>query len=278
MTAMARAVKWNPMIYGKGFYDMMEAVLVCVCCAALFSLAARVVVRACFGGVVDGVTEGAAWAWGASFAVQALGCALLLREGLLAGGVACAVAVLVLAVACIPLACRRLSEKTLVQQAHGEEVRFELDDDGLLHEGASAAASENPTATTSKSAAESAGGNVAEGGVSGTKKTFSEDDCGGMVAIRCAYVARTYDLTRREEDVLRLLVSGMTVPQIAERLVLSPHTVKSHVRNLYRKLGVSGRSELADRLVAASARFAEGPVGLGNDDGCFLVAQPDGEL
>lgn len=275
MAAEAHAVKWNPLICGKEFCDMMEAVLVCVCCAALFSLAVRAVVRACFSRVVDGVTEGAAWAWGASFAVQALGCALLLREGLLAGAVACAAAVLVLAVACIPLACRRLSEKTLVQQAHGEKVRFELDDDGLLHEGAPAAASESPTAAASKSAAESAGGNVAEEGAGGTKEAFSEDDCGGMVAIRCACVARTYDLTRREEDVLRLLVSGMTVPQIAERLVLSPHTVKSHVRNLYRKLGVSGRSELASRLMAASARFAEGPVGLGNDGGCFLVVRPN---
>ena len=34
----------------------------------------------------------------------------------------------------------------------------------------------------------------------------------------CAKAARTYDLTRREEDVLRLLVEGRTAPQIAEEL------------------------------------------------------------
>lgn len=256
---------------------MMEAVLVCVCCAALFFLAVRAIVRACFGGVVDGVTEGAAWAWSASFAVQALGCTLFLREGFLAVAVACAVAVLVLAVAGIPLACRRFSEKALVQQAHGGKVRLGSTDSGLSCKDASAVASENPAATASKSIAKSVGGNVAEEGADGTKEAFSEDGCEGMVAIRCACVARAYDLTRREEDVLRLCVSGMTVAQIAERLVLSPHTVKSHVRNLYRKLGVSGRSELATRLAVARVGFAKGPAALGDDDGCFLVARPNRE-
>ena len=64
----------------------------------------------------------------------------------------------------------------------------------------------------------------------------------------CAKAARTYDLTRREEDVLRLLVEGGTAPQIAEELVVSPNTVKTHVRNLYRKLGINRRADLACRL------------------------------
>lgn len=64
----------------------------------------------------------------------------------------------------------------------------------------------------------------------------------------CAKAARTYDLTRREEDVLRLLIEGCTAPQIAEELVVSPNTVKTHVRNLYRKLGINRRADLACRL------------------------------
>lgn len=64
----------------------------------------------------------------------------------------------------------------------------------------------------------------------------------------CAKAARTYDLTRREEDVLCLLVEGRTAPQIAEELVVSPNTVKTHVRNLYRKLGINRRADLACRL------------------------------
>jgi DNA-binding NarL/FixJ family response regulator len=50
-------------------------------------------------------------------------------------------------------------------------------------------------------------------------------------------------LTRRELEVLRLVASGLTNRQIADRLVLSVHTVERHVNNLYRKLGVRNRAE-----------------------------------
>ena len=49
-------------------------------------------------------------------------------------------------------------------------------------------------------------------------------------------------LTSRELEVLRLLAEGLTDAQVAEQLVLSPRTVHSHVRSVYRKLGVSSRS------------------------------------
>jgi NarL family two-component system response regulator LiaR len=51
------------------------------------------------------------------------------------------------------------------------------------------------------------------------------------------------DLTRRERDVLALLVKGMSNPEIAERMCLSRSTVKVHVSNILAKLGVSNRSE-----------------------------------
>ncbi|ALJ21699.1 helix-turn-helix transcriptional regulator [Microbacterium sp. No. 7] len=50
-------------------------------------------------------------------------------------------------------------------------------------------------------------------------------------------------LTPRETDVLRLLADGGTNQAIAERLVISPDTVKSHVKNILRKLGVSNRAQ-----------------------------------
>ena len=49
-------------------------------------------------------------------------------------------------------------------------------------------------------------------------------------------------LTVREVEVLRLVAAGLTDAQVAERLVLSVRTVHSHVRSIYRKLGVSSRS------------------------------------
>jgi predicted ATPase/DNA-binding CsgD family transcriptional regulator len=52
------------------------------------------------------------------------------------------------------------------------------------------------------------------------------------------------DLTIREMEVLRLVAQGMTNPQIAERLILSFHTVNAHVRSIYTKLEVNSRSAL----------------------------------
>jgi DNA-binding CsgD family transcriptional regulator/GAF domain-containing protein len=50
-------------------------------------------------------------------------------------------------------------------------------------------------------------------------------------------------LTRREEQVLRLVAAGLTNAQIAERLFVAEGTVKSHVKSVMRKLGVATRSE-----------------------------------
>lgn len=50
------------------------------------------------------------------------------------------------------------------------------------------------------------------------------------------------ELTERERDILHLLASHLTFPEIGEELFISRHTVKTHVSRIYRKLGVGGRS------------------------------------
>lgn len=45
-------------------------------------------------------------------------------------------------------------------------------------------------------------------------------------------------LTEREADVLRLIARGHTYAETAHRLGVSPHTVASHIKKAYRKLGV----------------------------------------
>jgi NarL family two-component system response regulator LiaR len=54
-----------------------------------------------------------------------------------------------------------------------------------------------------------------------------------------------YDLTARERDVLALMVEGLNNTQIAEELVVSPSTIKSHVSHILSKLDVSSRTEAA---------------------------------
>ena len=49
-------------------------------------------------------------------------------------------------------------------------------------------------------------------------------------------------LSDREREVLRLLADGSAVPVIAEQLHLSPATVRTHLQNLYEKLGVSSQA------------------------------------
>ena len=52
-------------------------------------------------------------------------------------------------------------------------------------------------------------------------------------------------LTPREKNVLILLASGTTNKEISNRLYISPHTVKTHVYNILKKLGVQNRMQAA---------------------------------
>jgi DNA-binding NarL/FixJ family response regulator len=52
-------------------------------------------------------------------------------------------------------------------------------------------------------------------------------------------------LTERETEVLRLVATGLTAKQVADRLVLSHRTVQNHVQNTLRKLQLHNKVELA---------------------------------
>jgi DNA-binding NarL/FixJ family response regulator len=58
-------------------------------------------------------------------------------------------------------------------------------------------------------------------------------------------------LTEREREVLNHLMLGLTDQQISKQLVVSPETVKSHVKHIYQKLGVDNRTKAVVTSIAA---------------------------
>jgi DNA-binding NarL/FixJ family response regulator len=64
-------------------------------------------------------------------------------------------------------------------------------------------------------------------------------------AERFDYLPEADILTAREAEVLQLLQEGMTNAQIAHSLSIGLETVRTHARNIYRKLGISTRRDLA---------------------------------
>jgi DNA-binding CsgD family transcriptional regulator len=55
-------------------------------------------------------------------------------------------------------------------------------------------------------------------------------------------------LTARERDIAALAAKGSSSKDIADQLFLSVRTVNNHLQNVYSKLGVSGRRQLASAL------------------------------
>jgi DNA-binding NarL/FixJ family response regulator len=84
------------------------------------------------------------------------------------------------------------------------------------------------------------------------------------IALETEGVATAEPLTARERDVLGLLSFGYSNADIAETLVLSEGTVKTHVKRVLGKLGVHNRTEAAlyarDHNVTYSPPAEEAPV------------------
>jgi len=57
-----------------------------------------------------------------------------------------------------------------------------------------------------------------------------------------------FGATAREREVATLLARGLSRAEMAETLVVSPHTVEDHVKNLYEKVGVASRQEFVARV------------------------------
>lgn len=57
-----------------------------------------------------------------------------------------------------------------------------------------------------------------------------------------------HKLTKREKDIIRLLLLGRANQEVADALFISPNTVKNHISNIYVKLKINDRYELISML------------------------------
>ena len=70
---------------------------------------------------------------------------------------------------------------------------------------------------------------------------------------RCARLARRAGLTRREEEVVTLLAQDASYAEVEERLSIANSTLKTHVRHIYAKLGVSDKRGLMELVASEDA-------------------------
>jgi DNA-binding CsgD family transcriptional regulator len=60
----------------------------------------------------------------------------------------------------------------------------------------------------------------------------------------CEAIARSGGLSKREREILLFMARGYSPAYIAKKLFLSDSTVRTHIKSVYRKLGVHSREEL----------------------------------
>lgn len=75
------------------------------------------------------------------------------------------------------------------------------------------------------------------------RSTMSQEAVQALVQSTSQNSSQDYGLTPREFEVLELLVAGLNNPEISERLYISIGTTRTHVSNIFSKLGVSNRAE-----------------------------------
>ena len=73
---------------------------------------------------------------------------------------------------------------------------------------------------------------------------FYKSEENGMDKITVTEAVVKYDLTKREHMILKQLMSGKDHAQICEELVISSNTLKKHILNIYRKMGIKNRVQL----------------------------------
>jgi DNA-binding CsgD family transcriptional regulator len=72
---------------------------------------------------------------------------------------------------------------------------------------------------------------------------------GGSHAIDCSMLKTVYNLSGRECEIVSMLCQGYSNKRIADELYVSPHTIKTHMQNIFRKMGSGSRTEVLHKAM-----------------------------
>lgn len=85
----------------------------------------------------------------------------------------------------------------------------------------------------------------------------SEERVGLTFEQSCLILAEKWGLTKRESEIVALMVKGRDKQSIAEKLYISDGTVKVHTRNIYQKMGIHSKQELIDLVESTEDSIKE---------------------
>ena len=122
-------------------------------------------------------------------------------------------------------------------------IQTVFEDDGKIFEALCAGASGYILKNTSPVKMLEAVTDVQNGGVAFTPSVATKVVTLFQQFIAPMAIVKNYHLTEREKEILHLLTEGIPMPGIAEKVFLSYHTVRDHVKNIYQKLHVASATE-----------------------------------
>ena len=83
------------------------------------------------------------------------------------------------------------------------------------------------------------------------RRPSASEDAGAIrdrLSKQCLVLQERHGLSMRETEVMELIARGNSMAAIAERLVISENTVRTHAKHIYTKLDIHRRQELLDML------------------------------
>ena len=99
---------------------------------------------------------------------------------------------------------------------------------------------------TGDAEARPSGDSLASGGIDGQR------DGGALRGTpwkrTCAEIAKLYKLSPRETEIFLLIAKGRNAEYVQQQLVISTHTAKTHIANIYHKLGVHSSQEMLNLI------------------------------